>query len=169
MVIRHGRIIHPGWSVGIDLIIWGLALPAVVFSVGVGWFWWWQPVMFVLKDGSIPCVAYNYWSKPCNPLIYRLGKMEIAASVFLALTLIAHFILFVRACVLTHQLRKRKGLESNARRNIELQYRRDPADHEWHAPAYPVDVAKRESAGSPVSPVSPVSATNPHDSTTKYA
>lgn len=83
---RHGRPIHPGWHVGVDLFIWGLAVPAIVFSVGAGWFWYWQPVLLEF-DGLVPCVDWNFWSQQCNPLIYTLGKMEIAANVFLALIL----------------------------------------------------------------------------------
>ena len=71
---------------GIDLIIWGLALPSILFSLGDGWFLYWQPVE-VEFDGLIPCDDFNFWSEACNPLIYPLGRMEIAANVFLALIL----------------------------------------------------------------------------------
>lgn len=90
--------------------------------------------MFKFKDGFIPCEIYNFWSQPCNPLIYRLGKQEMAANVFLALVILMHFPLFVRACILTHRLRKSKKREAAARRNIELQYNRSPAQHDMEAP-----------------------------------
>ena len=83
---RHGRPIHPGWHVGVDLFIWGLAVPSIVFSIGDGWFWYWQPVLLDF-DGFVPCDDWNFWSYQCNPLIYTLGKMEIAANVFLGLIL----------------------------------------------------------------------------------
>lgn len=38
-------------------------------------------------DDFILCIGPNFWSKPCQPMIYTLGKMEIAGSVFLGLLL----------------------------------------------------------------------------------
>ncbi|KAK4697807.1 metal transporter CNNM, partial [Lecanoromycetidae sp. Uapishka_2] len=133
---RRGRPIHPGWHVGVDLFIWGLALPAIVFSIGDGWFWYWQPVILDF-DGFVPCDDWNYWTYQCNPLIYTLGKMEIAANVFLALILIIHFILFVFACIATHKWRKAQKQSANGRHNVELQYHRSPEEHaEGQPPAY---------------------------------
>ena len=77
---------HPGWHVGADLLVWALAIPAIVFSIGAGWFWYWQPVLLEFDD-FVLCDDFNFWSQQCNPLIYTLGKMEIAANVFLALIL----------------------------------------------------------------------------------
>lgn len=126
---------------------------------------WWQPVVFKFKDGFVPCEIYNFWSKPCNPLIYKLGKQEMAANVFLALVIIMHFGLFVRACVLTHRLRKLRKSEAVARRNIELQYNRSPVDHNTEAP--PAYSPRRATEGLPKqtpitapSPVSPSSLTS---------
>ncbi|KAF6228169.1 hypothetical protein HO133_007899 [Letharia lupina] len=149
---RHGRPIHPGWNVGVDFLVWGLAIPSLVFSVGDGWFWYWQPVL-VEFDGMVPCDEYNYWSQICNPLIYTLGRTEIAANVFLALILIIHFTLFVYACIATHKLRKAKKLTAAERRNIELQYNRSPEEHrESQPPAY--TPSAKGSARTPVSAVS---------------
>lgn len=89
--------------------------------------------------------VYNFWSEPCNPLIYKLGKMEIAANVFLALVLIMHFYLFVMACIKTHKWRMQKKRERAARRNIELQYHRSPEEHARNQPPPP---AYTPSAGS---------------------
>ncbi|KAM0803560.1 hypothetical protein BDR22DRAFT_839137 [Usnea florida] len=134
---RQGRPIHPGWNVGVDLLVWALAVPSIVFSVGEGWFWLWQPVEIEFGNGLVPCDEYNYWSEVCNPLIYTLGRTEIAANVFLALILIIHFILFVYACIATHKWRKAKKLSASERRNIELQYNRSPEEHlESQPPAY---------------------------------
>ncbi|KAL9137023.1 MAG: hypothetical protein Q9175_001780 [Cornicularia normoerica] len=133
---RHGRPIHPGWNVGVDLLIWGLAIPSIVFSVGEGWFWYWQPVV-VEFDGIVPCDEFNLGSQYCNPLIYTLGRTEIAANVFLAFILIIHFTLFVYACIATHKWRKAKELTPAERRNLELQYNRSPEEHlESQPPAY---------------------------------
>lgn len=69
-------------------MIWGLALPSIVFSLGDGWFLYWQPVEFSIDGDFVLCdFAGNFWSEPCNPMIYTIGKMEIAANVFLALIL----------------------------------------------------------------------------------
>lgn len=84
---RHGKPVHPGWNVAIDLIIWALCVPAVVLSVGEGWFWSWIPVQQQI-DGFIPCDdIFNFFSEYCNPEIYTAGKTEIAGNVFLALLL----------------------------------------------------------------------------------
>lgn len=150
---RCGKEIHPGWHVGVDLFVWGLSLPAILFSIGDGWFFYWQPVVVDI-DGLIPCDEFNFWSEECNPLIYTLGRMEIAANVFLALILIIHFILFVYACIATHKWRKMKGTKNVERRNIELQYNRKPEDHtQQRPPAYTPSVP-RASEEDPVSPIS---------------
>ena len=64
------------------------SVPSIVFSVGDGWFWWWQPVQLYLDDDLVPCnTLFNFWSETCQPTIYTIGKIEIAANVFLALIL----------------------------------------------------------------------------------
>ena len=66
---RRGKAYHPGFDVAIDLIIWGISLPSIVFSVGDGWFWWWQPVEleFDTPIGElIPCDDFNFWSRACQ-------------------------------------------------------------------------------------------------------
>ncbi|KAL9638150.1 MAG: hypothetical protein Q9164_001744 [Protoblastenia rupestris] len=151
---RNGKPIHPGFSVTADLFTWALAVPAIVFSVGVGWFWWWQPVVMRIGD-RIPCNRFNYWSQYCNPMIYKLGRMEIAANVFLALVLIMHFVLFVYACIACHKWRMAKKRETVHRRNIELQYHRSPEEHmEGQPPAYTPSTKTESSSRNPDSPVS---------------
>ena len=71
---------------GVDLLIWALAIPSIVLSVGDGWWLYWQPVLFEV-DGLVPCDELNWFSYECNPLIYKIGRMEIAANVFLGLIL----------------------------------------------------------------------------------
>lgn len=134
---RNGRSIHPGWNVGVDLLVWGLAVPSIIFSIGDGWFWYWEPVLLEF-DNFVPCNTWwNFWSSACSPLIYQLGRTEIAANVFLAFILIIHFTLFVYACIATHKLRKRKQQDAAERRNIELQYHRSPEEHrQSQPPAY---------------------------------
>ena len=63
------------------------SVPSIVFSVGDGWFWWWQPVEIEFGD-LIPCNnRFNFWSQACQPTIYTIGKIEMAANVFLGLIL----------------------------------------------------------------------------------
>ncbi|KAL9016522.1 MAG: hypothetical protein Q9185_006143 [Variospora sp. 1 TL-2023] len=84
LLLPNRKPLHPGWDVGVHLFTWALGIPSIVFSVGLGWFWWWQPVLVQFGD-FIPCRQWNYWSEPCNPVIYTAGKLEIAANVFLGL------------------------------------------------------------------------------------
>jgi len=83
---RRGRSYHPAWNAGADFLIWALAVPSIVFSVGDGWFWYWQPVRLEFDD-VIPCDEFNFFSEACQPEIYTMGRIEIAANVFLALLL----------------------------------------------------------------------------------
>ncbi|KAL8944058.1 MAG: hypothetical protein Q9211_000723 [Gyalolechia sp. 1 TL-2023] len=125
---------HPGWDVVVYLVVWALGIPSIVFSVRWGWFWWWQPVLLEFND-YIPCNRWNYWSEPCNPVIYTAGKMEIAANVFLALLIILSFTLFVLGCTAAQNLRR----AARRARDLQLQHRRSPEDQ---PPAYtpPSDV-----------------------------
>lgn len=84
--IHAKKPMHPAIPLTIDLIIWMLCVPSVVFSVGTGWFWYWQPVILEF-NGMILCNGLNQWSKPCQPDIYRIGGIEIAANVFLCFLL----------------------------------------------------------------------------------
>ncbi|KAL8715825.1 MAG: hypothetical protein Q9220_000492 [cf. Caloplaca sp. 1 TL-2023] len=130
---RNGKPIHPGWDVGAHLITWALAIPSIVFSVGWGWFWWWQPVL--VEFGSyIPCNGWNFWSEPCNAIIYTAGKIEIAANVFLGLITILTFTLFVMACIATHKHRRAVRRNRASTRNIQLQYNRSPQEHAAQEP-----------------------------------
>lgn len=91
-MVRRGKAIHPGWFVGIDLIIWLLIIPCLVFSIGDGWFMYWTEAQ---QDdmGLIECVPWtldgfvNQWSEECQPIIYKIGHMEIAGIVFLFILL----------------------------------------------------------------------------------
>lgn len=158
---RRGRAYHPGWDVGVDLIIWALAVPSIVFSVGDGWFWWWQPVMLEVGD-FVPCDEFNFWSKACQPEIYTIGGIEIAANIFLALILVIHFSLFVMACIATHRWRKQAKLRKAERRNIELQYHRNPEAHAaQQPPGYSLDGKRASSVDSEPTP--------PAEAVVKYA
>ncbi|KAI4097850.1 MAG: hypothetical protein LQ348_003246 [Seirophora lacunosa] len=155
-LLRPSRTpLHPGWDVGVYLLTWALGVPSIVFSVGLGWFWWWQPVLVKFND-FIPCGPYSYnrWSEPCAPAIYPAGRLEIAANVFFALLIIFTFTLFVLACISTHKRRRAPQRANIAARNIQLQYHRSPEEHAAHEPlpAYsprgPSDVENGNAAGA---------------------
>ncbi|KAL8898178.1 MAG: hypothetical protein Q9192_002206 [Flavoplaca navasiana] len=131
---RRGKPIHPGWHVGFHFLIWALGIPSIVFSVGWGWFWWWQPVYYRYRNGSIPCRGYNFWSEPCQPAIYTVGRIEIAANVFLGLLIIFEFTLFFLACVALHKHRKATRQSRMPARLSQLQYNRDPEAHAAEQP-----------------------------------
>ncbi|KAK3323841.1 hypothetical protein B0T19DRAFT_214466 [Cercophora scortea] len=82
---RHRRGMHPGAQVGLHLIIWLMALVAAVFSG-----------LFVDYPG-----LYSYWySAHPSANLQGLRLTTVIFSIFLA---VIHFILFVRACIETHQ------------------------------------------------------------------
>lgn len=86
LFVRRGRAIHPGWHVAVDLIIWGLCVPSVIFSVAGALFWAWTPTQYN-DDGTVNCDFYNEFAKPCLPVLYTIGGTEIAGIVFLFLIL----------------------------------------------------------------------------------
>ena len=64
-----------------------ISVPSIVFSVGDGWYFWWQPARLEVDD-LIPCNNwFNFWSETCQPTIYTIGRTEIAVNVFLGLIL----------------------------------------------------------------------------------
>ncbi|KAL8952667.1 MAG: hypothetical protein Q9222_001435 [Ikaeria aurantiellina] len=130
---RKGKPVHPGWDVGTHLITFALAIPSIVFSVGWGWWWWWQPV-YIEFGNYIPCNGWNFWSEPCNEIIYTAGKIEIAANVFLGLIIILTFTLFVMACIATHKHRRAVRRNRISTRNIQLQCNRSPEEHAAQEP-----------------------------------
>ncbi|KAL9604623.1 MAG: hypothetical protein Q9219_000343 [cf. Caloplaca sp. 3 TL-2023] len=130
---RGGKPIHPGWDVGVYLFVWALGIPSIVFSVRWGWFWLWQPVLLEFGE-YIPCNQWNFWSEPCNPVIYTAGKVEIAANVFLGLLIILSFTLFVLACIATHRHRRAVRRKRTSASNIQLQYHRSPEEHAAQEP-----------------------------------
>ncbi|KAL9000708.1 MAG: hypothetical protein Q9169_000744 [Polycauliona sp. 2 TL-2023] len=146
---RRGKPIHPGWHVGFHFLIWALGIPSIVFSVGWGWFWWWQPVYYRFRNGYIPCRGYNFWSEPCQPAIYTVGKIEIAANVFLGLLIIFEFTLFFMACAALHNHRKAIRESRMPARLSQLQYNRDP---EAHAAQEPPAYTPSEENGSVIAP-----------------
>ncbi|KAL8943833.1 MAG: hypothetical protein Q9216_000826 [Gyalolechia sp. 2 TL-2023] len=133
-IFRYGhKSIHPGWDVGVYLFVWALGIPSMYFCIRWGWFWWWQPVFLKFND-FIPCNQWNYWSEPCNPVIYTAGKIEIAANVFLGLLIILSLTLFVLGCIAVHKHRRAARRSRITARNIQLQYHRSPDEHAAQQP-----------------------------------
>ncbi|SLM39442.1 hypothetical protein LPUS_09976 [Lasallia pustulata] len=121
LFVRRGRTIHPAWHVVMDLIIWGLCVPCIVFSVDGGLFWAWVPTQYS-DDGTVNCDFYNWLSRPCLPVLYTIGGLEIAGIVFLFLIFVLHLTLFVFACIDTKKWR------SAAKRA------KSPEEHQAHQP-----------------------------------
>lgn len=83
LLFRKSRLIHPGISLVLDMLVWGMSVPALVFAIVSGIFWYWTPAI-ASNDGSIDCTFFfNYWSQECNPVAYQIGKLEIAGLIFL--------------------------------------------------------------------------------------
>ncbi|KAI4098163.1 MAG: hypothetical protein LQ339_006541 [Xanthoria mediterranea] len=144
-----GKPIHPGWHVGFHFLIWALGIPSIVFSVGYGWFWWWQPVLYRYRSGRIPCRGYNFWSEPCQPAIYTIGRIEIAANVFLGLLIIFEFALFFMACIAARKHRLAVRQSRMPARLSQLQYNRDPEAHAAQEPPAYTPSEEHASSGTP--------------------
>lgn len=96
---RH-RGIHPGANVALHLLIWLVAIVATSFMA-----------VYVSLDQS----DVSYYSNTSNYYYYGAGELrwikkifaiEQAILAFTVLLLIIHFILFVRACIETHEYNK---------------------------------------------------------------
>ncbi|MCJ1336322.1 hypothetical protein MMC09_001598 [Bachmanniomyces sp. S44760] len=134
-IVRRGKHIHPGWSVGAELVIWGLCIPAMLYAVAGGMFWLWQSQSVTDDDGNVDCgFFFNEWARQCNPIAYTIGNLEIAGIVFLFLIFVIHFTLFVFACIDTHKWRMADKTSMKESRNIQLQYHRDPEEHTANSP-----------------------------------
>ena len=85
-LIRKGSL-HPAIYMGLEFFIFILCVPAIVLSVAGGLFWYWSPAV-VDQKGNINCAFFfNDFSPECDPVAYTVGKMQIAAIVFLFFTL----------------------------------------------------------------------------------
>ena len=81
-VARKGRPLHPSVHVGLDLLVWGLSVPATIFGVAGGMFWYWTDGL-PSDDGAIDCsFFFNAWTQRCTPVAYDIGRLEVAGLVF---------------------------------------------------------------------------------------
>lgn len=109
---RGRRSFHPGWNVGIDLILWLLFL---VFSIVVGVT---TAGSYYLADnwGDImndESYSYNAPSLDCSgddcqemaDELRRIGAVLAAATAFSVILLVMHLAFFIHACVRTHRRR----------------------------------------------------------------
>ena len=70
-----------------DLLVWVLLIPSIVFAIAGGIFWSWADVTRG-QNGEIDCgFTFNAFSPECSPIVYQIGRMEIAGVVFLFLLL----------------------------------------------------------------------------------
>ncbi|KAI1767786.1 hypothetical protein GGR53DRAFT_463047 [Hypoxylon sp. FL1150] len=110
------RDIHPGAHVAVHLLLWlsfgaGLGLTARVLKFAVA---------FTASDGSEAYRAYYYGDDDDGYEYYSdsyIHSMD-ALVAFLALLIIIHLVLFVRACVETIHIKRQR--KTNAAENIEL-------------------------------------------------
>jgi hypothetical protein len=83
LIVRKGAALHPAIHLTADLIVWVLAVPAIVFGIAGGMFWNWAPAT-PDANGVIDCgFFFNQWAQECDPMAYTIGHLEIAALVFL--------------------------------------------------------------------------------------
>ena len=139
-LVRKGQPLHPAIHVGLDLLVWGLSVPAIVFGAAGGMFWYWMSAV-QSPDGSIDCsFFFNQWSIECTPAAYTIGHLEIAGLVFLAFLLsvlhsfqllcfvltcrsITHLVLFVFSCFDLHA--RRVATNVGAQNGFDMQWRKD--------------------------------------------
>ena len=77
--------IHPGIYVLLDFLVWGLCIPAIVYTIAGGMFWSYAPVAIGV-NGTIDCsLFFNQFSMECKPVVYTIGRLELAGIVFLVL------------------------------------------------------------------------------------
>ncbi|KAI4140967.1 MAG: hypothetical protein LQ340_007759 [Diploschistes diacapsis] len=123
LLFRNKRPIHPAIRIGLDLVVWGLSVPAIVFGILGGVFWYWTQAI-PNADGSIDCTFFfNTWSETCTPVAYQIGRLEIAGLVLLFFIFIIHITLFVFACI---DLQRKKFVASlEAEEVFDMEYRKD--------------------------------------------
>ena len=86
-MFRKSRPIHPAFGMALDLLVWILSASAIVVCGGSGIFWLWSSAVSN-SDGSVDCMnIFNAWSKECAPIAYRIGRIQIAGIVSLAILL----------------------------------------------------------------------------------
>ena len=74
---------HPAAFMAIEFLIFALCIAAIILSVAGGLFWYWAPAV-VDQAGNINCAFFfNEFSQECDPVAYTIGKIQIAAIVFL--------------------------------------------------------------------------------------
>ncbi|MCJ1316496.1 hypothetical protein MMC15_001817 [Xylographa vitiligo] len=130
-VVRRGHHFHPAWHIAGDFLVWGLSVPAIIFAVGGGIFWYWTPAV-PSQNGIVDCAFFfNAWAPECNAVAYTIGHLEIAGIVMLFLVFIIHIILFAFACVDTHKWRKAGEVRGVEKKEFELQYNKDPEQQSY--------------------------------------
>lgn len=89
---RGGRVgIHPGAHVGIHLVLW------IYLALGLGFF-----ATFTVYDTLYDNYSYYYYYPDNLPT----ASAFYAVLAFLAISMLLNFVLFVRACVETHQVNR---------------------------------------------------------------
>ncbi|KAL9117233.1 MAG: hypothetical protein Q9187_006233 [Circinaria calcarea] len=87
LLLRRGKHPHPAIHLTVDLAIWTVSVPALIFTVAGGLFWYWKPAISD-HNGNVDCgFFFNEFSKECDPVAYTIGHMEITGIIFLFIVL----------------------------------------------------------------------------------
>ena len=87
LMFRKSRPIHPVVRLTLDILVLVLASAGVTLTIGSGVYWLWTPAT-PNADGTIDCFnILNAWSEECSPILYTIGKLQIAGTVFLSILL----------------------------------------------------------------------------------
>ena len=79
-MFRTTKSVHPGITVGVDVIIWALLIPAITFSAWGGLFNVWRPAVED-SDGRVVCDIFNVLARECSPILYSVGGLELAGDI----------------------------------------------------------------------------------------
>ncbi|KAK7978428.1 hypothetical protein PG996_004476 [Apiospora saccharicola] len=109
----HPKGVHPGASVGVDLVLWLGGLVTLLFSLSFATSYGYED--YVCEDDYYRNSSYyrGYYDEYCNEeaAAVRRGVVQLGRALvaFICLLTLTHFIVFVRACVETNQRNRMRG------------------------------------------------------------
>ncbi|KAL2002630.1 hypothetical protein VTN02DRAFT_6338 [Thermoascus thermophilus] len=84
----------------VDLLVWALLIPGIVFAAWGGAFRLWRRPVVEQPGGAVLCdVAQNVFSRACYPELYRIGGLELGGIVCGVLVWTVTTFLFVHGCI----------------------------------------------------------------------
>ena len=122
----------------LHMIVPGLVLlslfPALLLAAYGSLFRFWQPAVRT-RSGILVCNTLNLFTRECEPTLYNIGSLQIAAIVFASLVGILHFALLLvsirtlRRSMLAKQLQKEKMAQYTRREHRSSRERRRGYDN----------------------------------------